>query len=352
MCSNCCDRYEMSERNDEYSDLNYNFCNPCVNNENFNLCSECGATSLLSEVSYYDERDEYLCSGCANDCVIIHDYSYKPDPIFHVRAGESRLSVPMFGIELETECDTSRGEMNEIARVWDSESDGERDYYLKFDGSLQYGIEVVTHPRSLASWRDYCDQEFATILAGMSRRGVRAWSTSTAGLHVHVGQSAFKDTSHLARFALLFNRNEEDAVKFANRRSSYASFTRGLDYSGKSITLTKVKEPYEADHSDAVNLYGNRGVTVEVRIFRPSLAVARVLASIEMVAAAVEYTRSLDSHDVMKGALKWHRFAHFLDQGYPCASAANDGQRFAVATTLAASLCGPLASREDAVSCA
>ena len=350
--------------------LYQNACTDCEAMQIF--CDSCG-DSTLNGLHIVEEN---LCQACfraaqledddtEEQCGEIHGYSYKPSARFHATDGEiigrrgvvryndgvRLVPVPTFGIELETEC---VGVSNRtLAQLWGECSNEEEDFYLKYDGSLNDGIEVVTHPRTLSSWREFCKDDFAETLYAMSQEGARAWNTTTAGLHVHVGRNAFQSTAHLARFGLLINRNRGDAVRFAQRTSSYAMFSSvGRRY---SETISKAKDWYLAGHFDAVNMGGNDGTTVEVRIFKPSLAVARILAAIEFVAAGVEYTRDMTSGETMHGSLTFSRFATYLaNNGYECARLANEGQRFSVSNSLeiSKSKFGAQTAREDYYTCA
>jgi hypothetical protein len=342
----------------------YQACESCV--ENSPTCEDCGNQSLNGiDIDFYQDEQVFLCESCLHtrrECEDypysrnIHGYSFKPDANFHTTDGEIvgargvvrryadslKLEiVPTFGIELETEC---VGNSSFLADEWRGRSDDENDFYLKHDGSLNDGIEVVTHPRTLSSWREFAQEDFATTLYDMASLGARSWNTDTAGLHVHVGRNAFKSTAHLARFGLLINRNMIDAQRFAQRSSSYAHFEQGYEtnpYSGRreSRVIAKAKNNFMAGHFDAVNMCGNDGSTVEIRIFKPSLAIARVLAAIEFVAAGVEYTRNMTSGEVLNGALTFSRFTTYLsNEGYECARLANEGQRFAVSRTLERSM--------------
>ena len=74
-------------------------------------CSRCGAMIRQSEVCYYDSDDEPLCSDCYNRTSkyrSIHDYYFKPAPIFY---GEGPR---YFGVELEID---GAGEDNYNARA-------------------------------------------------------------------------------------------------------------------------------------------------------------------------------------------------------------------------------------------
>ena len=199
----------------------------------------------------------------------------------------------------------------------------ERDeFYLKADGSLYTGMELVSHPRSLEAWREIAP-DLSDMFGALSKTGMRAWSQSRAGLHIHVGRDNFTN-SHLMRFLMLFARNEHMWVDTANRRSSYANFQP--IQSGNAM---RAKDSRYGSHSDAVNVSANNGATVEVHIFRPSLAINRVIGSIELVHASVEYTRSMTSHDAVNGGLAFSAFAEFVhDNNYPMAQAILNRQRF------------------------
>jgi len=318
-------------------------CADC-RNENYYLCEGCEEYS----------HDEYCCDvedDYEEYSRSIHNYSYKPDPVFWPiqprysvhQIGRSfsffndasrgrildenertldRSRLAYFGIELEVEA--RDGDRHSLAEQMAASFD-ESVLYLKDDGSLSDGFEIVTHPRSLDSWQQFAPS-FGAALSRLGANGARAWSESSCGLHVHVSRVAFSGPSHVSRFALLYARNEDGFVSVARRTSHYASFNslRG----GRGV-VTKCARAEYASHSDAVNLSWPH--TVEVRIWRPSLAVGRVLASIEFVHASMEYTRGLTSNDVLGGALGWFEFARYVRANaatYPHAVRVLDGGTF------------------------
>ena len=67
------------------------------------MCERC----FENNTSYCEECDNYFVDGCRydhdeeSDSRIIHDYSYRPDPIFH--SSEDEQTRLYFGIEVETE---------------------------------------------------------------------------------------------------------------------------------------------------------------------------------------------------------------------------------------------------------
>ena len=122
--------------------------------------------------------------------------------------------------------------------------------------------------------------------------GCRSWNTKTCGIHVHVGRSAFnaatneqRDT-HQIKFIKLIYDNKDYVQRFAGRKSSWAKF----DDQGNIVRKVKLGYQSAARYS-AVNV--ENPMTLEVRVFRGTLRKERVLANIEFVHAAVEYTRNL-----------------------------------------------------------
>ena len=90
----------------------------------------------------------YNADGCDGDCQegrdaygnrIIHDYSYRPDALFHSTDKNERL---YFGLEIEVEDPRTLSESSEYAH----RLEGMELAYLKHDGSLSCGYEIVTHP--------------------------------------------------------------------------------------------------------------------------------------------------------------------------------------------------------------
>ena len=314
------------------------WCVDCIDYNGF-YCDDCDETFSNNWESRTTMRSRIVCESCASeyefceDCYevmdececgsrLIHDYSYKPYPVFHTGTEEVRnvRTGLHFGVELETEMRTEQ-HRDEIAEfITSAVSDGEDSLYLKSDGSLYHGIEIVSHPRTYASWLEY--SEFNNLLTSLRQHDVRSWNTTSCGLHVHMSRAAFTD-SHLMRFAMFFTRNEADIVVLAARVSNYANFNPL-----REKLAMKVKGQ-GTNHFDALNLGHPGSPTVECRIFKPSLRFERVIGAIQFLNALYEYTKPLTSHDVNAGALEWTRFLRYMDEsGYNLAYGMAQGIRF------------------------
>jgi len=293
----------------------------CVDDES-NVCSECDDNTWYCDNCETNHWDNHTCERVEQELM---SYNFKPRPIHKFASNEiwngaQGYPTPTYGIELESENVTHQ--LNEAIAAFRTHYTMD-DFYLKSDGSLSYGMEIVSHPRSLASWREIAP-ELAVALKELSGLGQRAWSQTRAGLHIHVGRKNFT-TSHAARFVMLFARNAEDWIRLANRKTSYASFS-GIE----GAAVMKVKNPTWAAHSDAVNTGANGGTTIEIRIFRPSLSVGRVIGSIELVDAAIAYTRNMTAYDAIRGALAYDEFKKYVMScdNWPLAKNIMRGLRF------------------------
>ena len=182
--------------------------------------------------------------------------------------------------------------------------------YLKSDGSLSYGFEIVTHPHSLKEMQEKFP--WADILSYLKSNKFRSWNTSTCGLHVHVSRSAFSGgsitlrESHQIRFMKLIYDNERQVTRLAGRSSNYATFSD----KGKIIPKVKMGDQSNGRYS-AINTENDE--TLELRVFRGSLRYERVLAAVEFTHAAVEYTRDLKMVAKNK-PLSWARFVSYVSE--------------------------------------
>lgn len=286
------------------------------------LCSRCEHYAHWCDScdEHYDGRYYDTCPrGCYDsDGGGLHNYSHKPMPEFHIvdRDGKPTIvranalhttrrelvSVPFMGFELEMERNGSGTRIDDIVdlvrEMWGDFA------YCKHDGSLNDGLELVTHPFTLEYAHEHINWD---LLDSIRREGYRSWNTTTAGMHVHVNRATFTGPAHLFRFAQLIYKNEPTCSSFAGRsNNAYATFHDGYQ---KGYLANVVKGRAHGSRG-AVNMQNTD--TVEVRIFKGSLRYQRVLANLEFVHACVEYTRQLTVPDVVRGGLAWRTFATWI----------------------------------------
>lgn len=297
-CRNC-EATVHTNNTMEYDNTTY--CDTCYD-ENTYSCDECS--------EFYWDGDGHECSESGSD--VIHSYSYKPSPQFF---GSGRYHL---GLELEVE---SRDESRREGAYLVQELLGGR-AYMKDDGSLNDGFEIVTHPHTLQEYQQKVDW---TFLSTLKRRGYRSWNTSTCGIHVHVSRCAFGDggdpwnrrltasersrlilrkQSHELRFMKLIYDNQRQVERISGRSSSFATFHDKGELVGKVKYGNQNNGRYSAVNTE-------NDSTIEVRVFRGSLRKERVLSAIEFVTASVEYTRNLKVTS-KNHALSWLGLSSFV----------------------------------------
>ncbi len=339
-CSQMCARCDNIETvNDTFHEVDGDtWCEACTERRAY-WCESCEVYNSYG-TSYVSDRQEHWCEGCLNDAYwcdscdewnsdgcdscsddeggrVIHDYSYRPDAIFHSTDKNERL---FFGIEIEVEAGGNLREASHYAHQLESMDLA----YLKHDGSLNNGFEIVTHPMSHSFFKNEAQDLWLTLeeLRSNSSYKVKSWNTKTCGLHIHISRTGFNGGAHMHRFLNLVYSNPDFYSTLAGRTSDqWAKFTDIYrnDYkrdsngerlwsedTGYEITTTrqfkhKLNTDYNSDRYSAVNT--NNRETLEMRIFRGSVNGDTIKAQIDLAHASVEYTRTLTVQDVREGAL-------------------------------------------------
>lgn len=93
ICSHCGQRIWAS---DNAGDSNRSLCQDCCD-AYYLYCAQCGCLLSIDE-AYIDDDNDYVCADCyhrAQNSQAIHNYNYKPAPIFYGTGDR------YFGVELE-----------------------------------------------------------------------------------------------------------------------------------------------------------------------------------------------------------------------------------------------------------
>ena len=309
----CTDCGEWFTRNHiSHSDAYHDICDNC--DDDWCTCANCGEV-LRRDDAVYDEEDcEYYCSDCAPEHSAIHEYGYKPDPIFGTTDdNDGRLyyrgETLTFGVELE--CDNGESvsdAVSDIAGVTDRA-------YCKHDGSLSDGYEIVTHPGTLA-WHRECFP-WAEVCYASRSNGFHSHDTNTCGLHVHVGRDQLGASSArtAAKMALIMARLKNWFVLFSRRKGESRWATYLAPYALPVDDEEALDSVYQKLRSSgrylAVNVQPTG--TVEIRIFRGSLVPETVLAAIELVSNLALYAREHSLEECL--AVTWDELVSY--ETYP-----------------------------------
>jgi hypothetical protein len=202
--------------------------------------------------------------------------------------------------------------------------------YLKHDGSLSCGYEIVTHPMSHDYYKNQASDLWDTLEHLRTYYKVKSWDTSTCGLHIHVSRTGFNGGGHMHRFLNLIYSNQDFYQRLAGREESrWATFSdimhsevtrdeygnRVLDEYGDYQYVTKRDiasklKGFNTERYSAVNTRNQE--TLEIRIFKGTVNTNTIKSHLDLAHASVEYTRSLTVRDVREGALAWVKFADYI----------------------------------------
>ena len=313
ICSDCIERYCITcERcgsliwdSDNYGDNYTTLCRSCYENH-YSRCCECG--TLLYNDDSYEYDGEYYCRECFDNVCCsdsIHDYNYKPAPVFY--GNDNRY----FGVELEIDIGGKTcPNADEILAI---ANDLDEHIYIKSDGSLNDGMEIVTYPMTLDYHKEFCWKD---IMRKAVSLGYRSHQTSTCGLHIHVNRNSLGETSQeqeevISRILYFVEQHWNELLKFSRR--SEATMNRwaaryGYESTPKAI-MNKAKKNCCGRYA-AVNLCNY--YTVEFRMFRGTLKYNTLIAALQLVNEICNAAFSMSDEKMQK--LSWSDFVSGLSE--------------------------------------
>ena len=89
------------------------------------------------------------------------------------------------GIEMETEAKRGNWDTRREASEYAQRLEPMELAYLKNDGSLNCGFEIVTHPMTHDFLKNEADELWSTLENLRTNMNMMAWGTGTCGLHIH-----------------------------------------------------------------------------------------------------------------------------------------------------------------------
>lgn len=299
ICDDCGQRFFTNEVHQE-QDLT--LCYSC--RDGYSYCCGCGRLVPDDELNYLDDYDrEGYCNSCyeaRSPSQGIESYYYKPEPIFYGKGPR------YFGMELEID---EGGESDSRAnRLMEIGNHDQPHIYIKHDGSLDDGMEIVTHPMTL----DYHMNEMPwdAVLTEAIHMGYLSHKSCTAGLHIHVNRSAFGDNQWeqeevIARILFFVENHWNELLRFSRRTldqmEQWAS-RYGRKDDPKAVLDNAKKNHYQ--RYKCVNLT-NRS-TIEFRMFRGTLKLNTLLATLQMVDRICEVALYLSDQEMQ--CLTWTDF--------------------------------------------
>lgn len=281
-CKHCGEKYIdydafFVKSNNEERDVQY--CKHCFEKDCFE-CEVCGIYHIKAE---HEHSEEKLCTFCFNTkCV--HEYMYKPSPVFF---GEKEEENDFYiGVELELE-----GFNEDKLFSFVKEIDELKNFiYMKTDGSLNnFGVELVSHPanKRFHVTTDYWEKVFELILK------YDMFEDENGGLHFHVDKKSltkYNDKNIKALAALdYFVSNNEDLIKRIGGRG----FCGYCEKREKNWGIPN----RGFEHFQSINLCNKN--TVEIRFCKNTSEYHEFIKRLVFIHDLVIFARNINFNDLM-----------------------------------------------------
>lgn len=327
-CSDCyaslfppCDSCGIQFPQDELTHVaDESYCNSCLDN-NFRLCHNCEEYYPNNEGAATDHgnyicescfnRDYFCCDSCHrildNDCYggdgFCEDcYEEEREHEYIQEYHGSNVLIKFYpddeqdlylGIELET--DNYKGDISECSKALATKYEGK--LWLEEDGSLSDGFEIISQPCTL----DYHQHSFPwqEVTQIVRDYGGQSHQTNTCGLHIHFNLSYFglteieQDMNSL-KLVYIFERFWDKWVTFSRRKENQLDIY-AMRYA-EDVSRMSSEEYLGFKRNKgrfyAVNLNTDNEHTIEIRIFRGTLKLTTLLASIELVDFLARFCRA------------------------------------------------------------
>ena len=294
-----CGRRIWNDNNEGSGDLI--LCGSCYE-RNYVHCSRGGRLLHENNAFYFGDDDEPYCESCHDmlDSRIIHEYSYRPAPNFYGNGPR------FFGVELEID---EGGEYESKAKkLLNVANRDTENIYIKHDGSLDEGLELVTHPMSLEY--QLTKMPWVEVMAEAVRQGYRSHQANTCGLHVHVSREAFgafavEQDSAIARVLFFVERHWNELLKFSRRtQRQLERWAARYGYKDHPTEMMEHVKKGRCNRYTCVNLTNED--TIEFRIFRGTLKYNTLIATLQMVNRICDVAICMSDDELR--AMSWSEF--------------------------------------------
>lgn len=286
------------------ADSDYYYCHTCYTERTYQ-CEQCGSR-FRYEDSLREVDDCWYCDSCYdNHRSIIQPYHTQKDyGEIRFYGDESRRDSIYMGFELEVDS-KDWFDREEIAEGLQSRFG---DFFAyENDGSLNYGLELISQPASLSyhlSLMDKYDDAFRYLL----KNGVKSHDVGTCGLHIHLDRRYFRDKedSSIAKLLYLFEKFRPELMKISRRSDTQAADwarSRKQNYSGEAgwikqaVMESKAFASYQQRYY-AVNL--NNDNTIEIRLWRGTLNAETFEATLKFTARLAEICKNTRAVELAK----------------------------------------------------
>ena len=322
-CEDCETYYEERWYSSYITHDGKTICEGCYE-DYYDRCPDCDEIFPRSDMYWSDSDDCYYCENCISDHEgngdEIHEYSYKPSPIFHGlnHWGSPDADDPItMGFELEVDKGSNRGDCSyDLNRFF-----GDDTLYMKNDSSVDF--EIVTHPHTLAAYMN--DLDFDKLCSIPKEYEYKSHDARTCGFHIHVGRTQlgkYRDDQErtIDRIAILMYRMWPALVKFSRRTDeqlSHWASAPNFDFGQYSIyneqRIKYVIDDYYATcgRYQALNLCPRD--TIEFRLWRGSLQPTTLKATLQLTSNIVMFAKTHTMEEAVHAS--WEDITNY--ESYP-----------------------------------
>lgn len=254
---------------------------------------------------------------------LVHQYSYKPTAVISRRDREG-MNALTFGVELEAQMKPAEYNAAVVASCAQAITDvaGRDRVYLKRDGSVCYGFEIVSHPATLAS--HMYDAHWSGIVNKCKKHGFISHDAKryggSCGLHIHVGRAQLgrndnERIDNIRKIKVLVYRHWDAMVKFSRRdadqlgnwasRELRANFLNALASAEDDTELAELADTIRVSNSHsgryiAVNCEND--ATIEFRLFNGTLVRDTLMAALQLVNSICQYAMRHSLREVLESS--------------------------------------------------
>lgn len=271
----------------------------------YSRCDDCGRYTRDDDMT--TTYDGSYCPACAENHLAIEDYGPTYADVFQTSGDSDPYPELFMGIELETESYKRFDMARDIRRTQFGHL-----LTCKRDGSLTDGCEIVTQP---------CTPDYH-LHSGMWEKVTQICLDHDAtshynghcGLHIHVSKSFFGSRNSYECAYLIdtwLSANQTEFQSFSRRSTrQLAEWARFSDVEyPKDFTHDRKMLFYTSDKGGSRYLALNtlNPDTIEFRLWRGTLSIQTLRATIELTAGLCILARALRAKDELAESLPWEK---------------------------------------------